>query len=144
MKIIHPHKQVLHWLVKMKKVQTAGLPKSQSLYNKLTLNTIKQIFLNHRNDKFLHEEYHRHPQCAIDIAHLLEITYHISSDVMLFSKMHIHMFERVRMKVCERFESWLVGWLCFTSHRQRGHLETGRHLHSLSLAKDVETLSLTV
>ena len=20
--------------------------------------------------------------------------------------------------------SWLVGWLCLTSHRQRGHLET--------------------
>ena len=22
------------------------------------------------------------------------------------------------------FFSWLVGWLCLTSHRQRGHLET--------------------
>ena len=21
-------------------------------------------------------------------------------------------------------DSWLVGWLCLTSHRQRGHLET--------------------
>ena len=31
---------------------------------------------------------------------------------------------------------WLVGWLCFTSHRQRGHLETAPHL--LSLAKDVK------
>ena len=28
------------------------------------------------------------------------------------------------------------GWLCFTSHRQRGHLETAPHL--LSLAKDVK------
>ena len=28
----------------------------------------------------------------------------------------------------------LVGWLCFTSHRQRCHLET----HLLSLAKDVK------
>ena len=28
------------------------------------------------------------------------------------------------------------GWLCFTSHRQRGHLE--RHPHLLSLAKDVK------
>ena len=30
----------------------------------------------------------------------------------------------------------LVGWLCLTSHRQRGHLETAPHL--LSLAKDVK------
>ena len=31
---------------------------------------------------------------------------------------------------------WLVGWLCLTSHRQRGLLETAPHL--LSLAKDVK------
>ena len=30
----------------------------------------------------------------------------------------------------------MVGWLCYTSHRQRGHLETAPHL--LSLAKDVK------
>ena len=36
---------------------------------------------------------------------------------------------------------WITfGWLCFTSHRQRGHIETAPHL--LSLAKDVEFLSL--
>ena len=29
-----------------------------------------------------------------------------------------------------------VGWLCFTSHRQRGHLETAPHL--LSIVKDVK------
>ena len=29
-----------------------------------------------------------------------------------------------------------VGWFCFTSHRQRGHLEMAPHL--LSLAKDVK------
>ena len=23
-----------------------------------------------------------------------------------------------------KFLTWLVGWLCLTSHRQRGHLET--------------------
>ena len=32
--------------------------------------------------------------------------------------------------------SMLVGWLCLTCHRQRGHLETAPHL--LSLAKDVK------
>ena len=35
----------------------------------------------------------------------------------------------------------LVGWLCFTSHRQRGHLETA---HLLSLAKDVKLGFYTV
>ena len=30
----------------------------------------------------------------------------------------------------------MVGWLCFTSHRQQGHLETAPH--SLSLLKDVK------
>ena len=29
-----------------------------------------------------------------------------------------------------------VGWLCYASHRQRGHLEMAPHL--LSLAKDVK------
>ena len=24
---------------------------------------------------------------------------------------------------CDMFQYWLVSWLCFTSHRQRGHLE---------------------
>ena len=37
---------------------------------------------------------------------------------------------------------WLVVWLCFTSHRQRGHLETAPHL--LSLAKDVKLGKYTV
>ena len=37
---------------------------------------------------------------------------------------------------------WLVGWLCFTSHRQRGHLETTPHL--LSLAKGVKLGKYTV
>ena len=37
---------------------------------------------------------------------------------------------------------WLVGWLCFTSHRQRGHLETAPYL--LSLAKDVKLGFYTV
>ena len=31
---------------------------------------------------------------------------------------------------------FVVCWLCLTSHRQQGHLETGLHL--LSLAKDVK------
>ena len=31
---------------------------------------------------------------------------------------------------------WLVGWLCFTSHRLRDHLATAPQL--LSLAKDVK------
>ena len=30
----------------------------------------------------------------------------------------------------------MVGWLCLTSHRQRGHLETAPHL--LSLANDMK------
>ena len=34
------------------------------------------------------------------------------------------------------------GWLCLTSHRQRGHLETAPHL--LSLAKDVKLDKYTV
>ena len=37
---------------------------------------------------------------------------------------------------------WLVGWLCLTSHRQRGHLETAPPL--LSLAKDVKLDKYTV
>ena len=37
---------------------------------------------------------------------------------------------------------WLVGWLCFTSLRQRGHLETAPHL--LSLAKDMKLDRYTV
>ena len=37
---------------------------------------------------------------------------------------------------------WLVVWLCLTSHRQRGHLETAPHL--LSLAKDVKLDKCTV
>ena len=37
---------------------------------------------------------------------------------------------------------WLVGWLCLTSHRQRGDLETAPHL--LSLAKDVKLVFYTV
>ena len=40
---------------------------------------------------------------------------------------------------------WLVGWLCFTSHRQRGHLETAPPPpHLLSLAKDVKLSLYTV
>ena len=37
---------------------------------------------------------------------------------------------------------WLVVWLCFTSNRQRGHLETAPHL--LFLAKDVKPGKYTV
>ena len=37
---------------------------------------------------------------------------------------------------------WLVGWLCFTSHRQRGHLATATRL--LSLAKDLKLGFYTV
>ena len=36
----------------------------------------------------------------------------------------------------------LVGWLCFTSHRQRGHLD--RHPHLLSLVKDLKLGKYTV
>ena len=36
----------------------------------------------------------------------------------------------------------MVGWLCFMSHRQRGHLETAPHL--LSLPKDVKLGFYTV
>ena len=49
-------------------------------------------------------------------------------------------------KTYELNSSWLVGrlvcWLCLTSHRQRGHLETAPHL--LSLAKDVKLGFYTV
>ena len=38
--------------------------------------------------------------------------------------------------------NWLVGCLCLTSHRQRGHLEKAPHL--LSLAKDVKLDKYTV
>ena len=37
---------------------------------------------------------------------------------------------------------YIVGWLCLTSHRQQGHLETAPHL--LSLAKDVKLDKFTV
>ena len=36
----------------------------------------------------------------------------------------------------------VFGWLCFTSHRQRGHLETAPHL--LSLVKDAKLVKYTV
>ena len=38
--------------------------------------------------------------------------------------------------------NWMAGKLCFTSHRQRGHLETAPHL--LSLPKDVKLGKYTV
>ena len=40
------------------------------------------------------------------------------------------------------YKNHLVSWLCFTSNRQLGHLETAPHL--LSLAKDVELGFITV
>ena len=36
----------------------------------------------------------------------------------------------------------MVGWLCFTSHKQQGHLEMAPHL--LSLVKDVKLGFYTV
>ena len=40
------------------------------------------------------------------------------------------------------YVSWLVGWLCFTPHRQRGHLETAPPF--TVLAKDVKLGFYTV
>ena len=39
---------------------------------------------------------------------------------------------------CVCLDKQRVGWLCLTSHRQRGHLETVPSLKLLSLAKEVK------
>ena len=45
---------------------------------------------------------------------------------------------------CKRLTALeLVGWLCFTSHRQRGHLETPPPIYK-GLAKDVKLDKYTV
>ena len=50
----------------------------------------------------------------VDTAHVVYITNYTVTDVHLFSGIHYILHENLRR----------IGWLCFTSHRQRGHLET--------------------
>ena len=57
--------------------------------------------------------------------------------IVIQKMQHLHgTFDVQYNNACQVYINVLVGWLCFTSHRQLDHLETAPHL--LSLAKDVK------
>ena len=60
----------------------------------------------------------------VDIAHCISICCCTTKIINVIVSYTADKLESGKNILSQGKLSWLVGWLCFTSHRQRGHLET--------------------